>query len=333
MQKTVLTICVAGLVAVVLFAGGCDRGSQGPSPTGRPDDGQIRTAFLKDNKLLGKPVLIEFGIVECELSDKGFTTMIKLHGADIVEGLAYARVEASDDSKAVDEYYKTKPAGFLVERDSKRELANAFGATIYPVFLLIDKFGNTRYMGGFPSENLGDWTGMLLAEKTDPGPNTPRLGVKALNGQELLASTKLPELGGGTKPLADYFGPAGVMLVFADTSCPYSGKAIRDLPGVSRTLKKAMVATVVVNITDVEEKVKAYYARQKLKVPVVYDVGSAVRINWDVQSVPTIIFFDAQGRIAYNGPAVWSDVGRAGEMALGLPPGSLKFQAKGTRFG
>jgi len=333
MRKTILTTCVVGLAAVILFAGGCGRSSQGPSPTAQPDAGQIRTAFLKDNKLLGKPILIEFGIVTCELSDKGFTTMIKLQGGDLVEGLSYVRVEASDDAKAVDEYYKANPAGFPVEQDPDRKLADAFGATIYPVFLLIDKFGNTRYMGGFPKENLGDWTEMLLAEKTDPGPDTPRLGVKTLDGQELLASTKLPELGGDTKPLGDYLGPRGAMLVFADTGCPYSGKAIRDLPSVSATLKKAMVATVVVNITDAEEKVKAYYAKQKLKLPVVYDVGSAVRINWDIQSVPTIIFFDAQGRIAYNGPAIWSDVGTAGEMALGLRPGSLKFRAKGTRFG
>ena len=318
---------------VILFAGGCDRPSQRPSPTGRPDAGEIRTAFLKEHKLLGKPTLIEFGLVGCELSDEGFLAMIQLHGSDIVEGLAYARVETSDDSEAVDKYYKATPAGFLVQRDSGRKLADAFGATIYPVFLLIDKFGNTRYMGGFPTESLGDWAEMLLAEKTDPGPDTPRLGKKTLNGEALLTSTKLPSLDGKSQPLADYLGPAGAMLAFVDTNCPYSGQAIKDLPGVSLILERKRISTVVVNITDAEKAVRAYYARQKLKVPVVYDIGSAVRINWDIQSVPTIIFFDGQGQIAYNGPAVWSDVGRAGEMALGLPPGSLKFRARGTRFG
>ena len=320
---------------MILFCGGCNRSSRSPDPAVQDaaDGGRIRTEFLEAHKLQGKPVLIEFGIVECEVSDKGFTTMIKMHEGDIVPGLAYVRIETSEDSQAVDEYYKAKPAGFLVQRDSNRKLADAFGATISPTFLLIDKFGKTRYMGCFPGEGLGDWSEMLLAEKTDPGPNTPRLGVKTIDGLKLLTSTKLPELGGDIKPLADYLGPGGGMLVFVDTNCPYSGQAIRDLPGVSLTLKKAMVSTVVVNIIDAEEKVRAHYAKQKLKLPVVYDVGSAVRINWDIQSVPTIIFFDAQGRIAYNGRAIWSDVGRAGEMALGLPPGSLKFRAKGTRFG
>ena len=333
MRKTIRTMCVAGLAAMVL-SGGCNRPAENPDPAGQGDAGPTAVEFLKEHKLLGKPALIEFGIVGCELSDEGFSMMITLQSADVIAGLEYVRVEASDDSKAVEEYYKSKPAGFPVIQDPERIVADAFGATIYPLFLLIDKFGNTRYMGGFPTDDLGDWSEMLLAEKTDPGPNTPRLGLKELDGKELLTSTKLPELGGRNQALSDYAGPGGLMLVFADTSCPYSGVAIRELSGVSLTLKKAaQVLTVVVNIAESEEKVRAYYAKQKLDVPVVYDVGSGVRINWDVQSVPTIILFDPQGQIAYNGQAVWSDMGRAGELALGLPPGALKFQAKGTKYG
>jgi thioredoxin-related protein len=334
MRKTVLTICVVGLAAVTLL-GGCKRSTNNPD-SGGPDSadaGQTAIEFLKENKLLGKPVLIEFGMVGCELSNEGLETMIQQHDFDAIEGLQFVRVEASDDTKAVAEYYKEKTVKFLVVQDPARKLADAFGATIYPLFLLIDKFGNTRYMSVFPEE-IAEWTEMLMAETDDPGPNMPRLGVKELDGQELLTSTKLPELGGSTQALSEYAGPGGVMLVFADTSCPYSNQAVTELSGVSLTLSKAaQINTVVVNISDPEKSVREYYAKKKLDLPVVYDVGTATRIGWDVHSVPTIILFDAQGRIAYNGPAVWSDVGQAGEMALGLPPGALKFQAKGTKFG
>ena len=89
----------------------------------------------------------------------------------------------------------------------------------------------------------------------------PRLGVKAINGKELLAATKLPDLGGAEQTLADYVGPQGLMLLFADTSCPYSNVAIKELSGVALTLEKAaLIRTVVVNITDSEDKVRAYYA-------------------------------------------------------------------------
>ncbi|MCP4375178.1 MAG: redoxin domain-containing protein [bacterium] len=334
MQKVMRTICVSVLAAMILFASGCNRSeTEADSGTNTASDPRAQTEFLKSHKLLGKPALIEFGMVGCELSHSGFQSMIQLHSNDLVEGLVYARVELSRDSDAVDQYYRATPAGFPVERDPDRKIANAFDATVLPVFILVDKFGNIRYKGGFPAESLGDWSKMLLAEKTDPGPSVARLGVKTINAKELLATTKLPELGGSDQTLADYAGPAGVMLVFADANCPYSGQALKDLPSVSLVLKKRKIPTVVVNITDPEKMVKAYYAKLNLGLPVVYDTGSAVRIGWDIQSVPTIMLFDAQLQVAYNGPAVWADVGRAGEKAMGLPPGALNFKAKGTGFG
>ncbi len=331
-------MCAVSLAAAILI-GGCDRQNQ--EPTG-PDAGagasnfQLVKDFLAEHKLIGKPVLIEFGMADCEISNRDYETMVTLHGGDIVPGLQYARVECSGDEKIVEKFYAENPADFLVvKKDPGGKIADAFGATIYPVFLLMDKFGNTRYMGAFPHDDLGDWSDMLKAETEDPGPNKPRLGVKEINGQELLASTKLPELSGADQSLGDYAGPGGVMLVFADANCPYSSVAIRELPGVAETLGKgALISTVVVNITDPEAKVRAYYAKQSLgKIPVVFDEGSGTRLEWDVQSVPTIVLFDAQLRMAYKGPAIWADVGAAGEAALDLRPGTLKFGSRGTKFG
>jgi len=317
----------------MLLLGGCRRGEQDPDASGA-GSGPSVADFLKEHKLLGKPVLIEFGMVGCEMSAEGFSMMITLHSNDIIEGLQYVRVESSDKADEVAQYYKDNAADFPVIQDPEGQVADVFGATIIPVFMLIDKFGNTRYMGGFPGEDLGDWSGMLLAETEDPGPDIPRLGVKEIDGKELLASTKLPELGGAEQTLAEYMGPGGMMLVFADANCPYSDIAITELPKVSLTLgKAARVSTVVVNITDPEEKVRGYYGKKNLDVPVVYDTGSSVRMSWDVQSVPTIVFFDPQQNIIYSGPAVWADVGSAGETALGLRPGSLRFTSRGTRFG
>jgi len=334
MRKMLLTICAVGLAAAML-TGGCNRSSDdssaetpGPSATG-----PTARAFLKDKELLGQPVLIEFGIVGCELSDEGYGMMVTQHSAKMIKGLQYVRVEASDKADAVEKYYKDNPADFLIAKDPKGELADAFGATIFPVFLMIDKFGNTRYMGTFPDE-VGDWTKMMLAEKSDPGPDTPRLGVKEIDVQTLLASTKLPELGGGEMALDEYLTSGGLMIVFADTSCRYSNQALGELPGVASTLKKAaQIRTVVVNITDSEDRVRAYYEKMKLNLPVVYDEGSAVRMSWDIQSVPTIVLVSPQGQLIYRGSALWADMGAAGEAALDLRPGALKFGARGTQYG
>ncbi|MBT3198459.1 MAG: redoxin domain-containing protein [Phycisphaerales bacterium] len=334
MRKMLLTICAVGLAAAML-TGGCKRsgeesnsGPQGPSATG-----PTAMTFLKDNDLLGKPVLIEFGIVGCELSDEGYGMMVTQHSAKMIEGLQYVRVEASTKADVVEKYYKDNPADFLVVRDPKGELADAFGATIFPLFLMIDKFGNTRYMGAFPDE-VGDWTKIMLAEKSDPGPDTPRLGVKEVDVQALLASTKLPELEGDELALEEYIAQGGLMLVFADANCQYSNQALSELPGVASTLKKAaLIRTVVVNITDSEDTVRAYYGKMKLNLPVAYDEGSAVRMSWDIQSVPTIVLVGPQGQLIYRGSAVWADMGAAGEAALDLRPGALKFGARGTQYG
>jgi len=317
------------LLALMILCAGCSPPEETDS---RSPEERIRAAFLKDHKLEGKPALIEFGIVGCELSDKGLDDMIRLQSADLIRGLAYARVEASKDAKAADEYYAKKSVKFPILRDTDRSVAKAFDATIYPIFLLVDKFGHTRYRGGYPEDDLSEWAKMLLAEKTDPGPNVSLLGVKELDGPKLLASTKLPALDGTNKALGDYMG-RGLMAVFVDTNCPYSTQTVRDVPSISATLAKARIPTVVVNITDAEKDVREFYAKLRPGVPVVYDVGSGARFDWDVQSVPTIIFFDTDGQIAYKGQAVWADVARAGERALGMKTGSLGFKPKGTRDG
>jgi len=155
MRALQLTRYAAILLAVAAVCTGC---SSSPDASDQTAEQRIRASFLKDHKLEGKPVLIEFGLVGCDLSDKGLDEMIRLHGADLIAGLSYARVEASKDTKAADEYYAKKSAKFPVFRDTDGSVGMAFDATIYPIFLLVDKFGHTRYRGGYPDENLGEWT-------------------------------------------------------------------------------------------------------------------------------------------------------------------------------
>ena len=78
MKKTVLTICVVGLAAVTLL-GGCNRrgnesGAAGPDSADAGPTAAME--FLKENKLLGKPVhhhllaylTLEFGLCCTDLS-------------------------------------------------------------------------------------------------------------------------------------------------------------------------------------------------------------------------------------------------------------------------
>ena len=256
-----------------------------------------------------------------------------MHRNGAIPGLAYFRVELGERTRAAEDYYAGKSPGFGVHYDPDASLAQAARATVYPRFVLVGKFGHVRYRGRLPSEHLADWARLLGAETRDPGPDVPLMGVVKLDAPKLLAATRLPELKGEVKPLADYMGRAAMMVMFVDTICPFSAKAIEDMPKVAAALAKHMVASVLVNLDDPAEEVRGFYAERRVGAPVLYDTTTGTKHRWNLDSVPTVVFIDSAGQIAYSGPAVWADLAKAGEKALGLPPGSISFAAKGTQYG
>jgi peroxiredoxin len=288
-------------------------------------------SFLKANKLEGKVVLVEFGTIGCELSGKGLDFLADLANRKAIPGLEFARIEPIADDKAFDEYYKPKSLPFPVVRDQQMELAKALGTTIYPQFALLDKLGHVRYRGSQPEEkDLLEWVTALQAENRDAGAEAPVFGSVKLDASALLASTKLPDLAGTAKPLADYKGKAGILLAFVDTKCPFSSVAIREFPEVAAVLQTKAVASLLVNIGEPESEVRKGYAPG---TAVVYDTGRQTQQCWNVQSVPTLFLLDPAGTVAYNGGAVWPEVAKAAEKTLGLGAGSIQFDAQSTTQG
>jgi len=328
-RTLVVTVVLTGL----LLSAGCERGATVP-PQREPTERTLAAAFLKQHGLQGRAVLVEFGTIGCELSGEGLDDMIDMHRDEAVAGLAYVRVEASGDAEAVARYYAAKKPGFPVHRDADASLARACDATAYPTFVLLDKFGRVRYRGGMPDElELSGWVGVLLAEKADAGPDVALFGKSRPDASKLLASTKLPDLAGVVKPLDAYLGRNGLLLVFVDTSCPFSGTAIGETPEVARTLTGHRVTSVTVNLGNPKDDVLKFYAKRETGTPVVYDVTDGTTESWQLESVPTLVFFDAKGQVLYRGKAVWGDMAVAAERGLGLAAGSLKFEVKGTEFG
>ena len=312
--------------SIVLFLAGC----RNLAPTDIVDLSEQKTGeFLKDHKLNGKVVLIHFGAMGCDLSATGLTNMTALCRDNKIPDLLYFRVEESSNPDCA----KMSP-GFPVFQDSGTSIALAFQATTYPCYVLVDKFGHVRYRGSLPLDRLSEWTGKLSAEQTDLGADVPLLDSLQLDIPQLLTSTQLPELGGkSAKPLAEYTGERGLMLVFVDTSCPFSKQIIEEMPEAALALGKHKINTLLVNIDDAEEVVKSFYGARVTGSPVVFDVGSDTRLKWRVESVPTIVMVSSGNQLLYRGAAVWQKVARAGERGLNLPDGSIVFKSKGTEFG
>ena len=318
----------AVLTVVLLLMAAC--GSRASSAVPASGGGPV-ASFLKENKLEGQVVLVEFGTIGCELSNSGLDAMIDLQKRNAVPALAFARLEPIPDAKTFAEYYQQKSAPFPVVRDTAMVVAKALGTTIYPQFALLDKFGRVRYRGTQPAEkDLSEWVKTLVAEAKDPGPEAPVFGSAKLDAAALLAMTKLPDLSGVVKPLTGYKGKAGILLGFVDTKCPFSNVAIREFPKVAPVLQTKDIASLLVNIGEPEAEVKKAYAPG---TAVVYDTGKLTQKCWNVQSVPTLVLLDSTGAVAYQGGAVWAGVAAATEKMLNLPAGSVKLEAQSTTQG
>lgn len=323
------TACVSAALAaaVALALVGC-------TSTPPPGPAASTAEFLKQHQLDGRVVLIEFGLVGCALSEAGLDTMMELDGEKEVPELAYVRVEASTDRDAVKAYFAAKTPGFLVYEDPDSSVARAFDGTVYPSFVLVDKFGHVRYRGPLPEvARLIDWAETLLAETADAGPDAPMFGVSAVAVQKLLDETRLPDLKGTVKPLRDYVGPKGLAAVFVDTNCPFSGEAIKDMARVASTLTRHGTPSLLVNLADPKERVLEFFASRETGTPVVYDVTVNTQKGWTVDSVPTVLLLDAGGNVVYRGKAVWADLALAAEKMLGLEAGAIDFGVKGTEYG
>ncbi len=176
------------------------------------------------------------------------------------------------------------------------------------------------------------------SETNPPAPSTPTMipspdTAMRVRASVLLDTTKLPDLKDMTKSLADYRGPAGIVVVFADTTCPFAGAALGDLPKVASKLADYKIAAIVVNIGNEKSDVLAAYARRNTGTPVVYDDTDATKNAWTVTTVPTVVFINGNGQTAYRGEALWKNLAGAVEKATGSKPGSVDFGVAGTAGG
>jgi len=328
--KAAAVLLLAALAATAPCACGSGSGTQPQAPVqaGTPEE------FLKGYNLKGQIVLVQFGIADCALSEAGLNEMMRLQNGNAIPGLVYARVDTSEDPKAADEYLAAKKPAFVVHRDPKSVLAKAFGATAWPTYVLVDKFGHVRYRGSWPENaKLGEWTAAIATEPADPGPSATVFTATVLDMKKLLDETKLPDLQGAAKPLRERMGGGGLLAVFADTTCPFSAAAVADLKVIADTFARHEVPGVIVNLGDKKAGVENLYTSRDLGATVIYDETKATQKAWDIHSVPTVVLITRDGIVAYRGPAVWKDLGDAAEAALKLPAGTMKFAVKGTEFG
>jgi len=146
-------------------------------------------------------------------------------------------------------------------------------------------------------------------------------------------STVLPDLAGQARPLSSYSGANGLLVVFADTRCPFSAVASSEMPTVATGLAEHGVGSVLVNLGEPLDAVTKVYGTVLAGVPVVYDTGHATGRLWGAKLVPTALLLDSAGSTVYRGSPVWADVGAKLAERLHIPAESVKLEAQGTSGG
>ena len=100
-----------------------------------------------------------------------------------------------------------------------------------------------------------------------------------------------------------------------------------------KALAAEKIATVLVNIDEPETKVRPFYATRKTGTAVAYDDTTGTKLAWNILSVPTVVYLDLAGEVAYNGPAVWADLATAVNKGLAGSGRTVQFGVKGTQYG
>jgi hypothetical protein len=328
--RNVLLVGSLVFAVVAMLASGCGRETASPAASGQES---ALAGFLKQQQLDGRVVLMQFGMVGCELSGEGCLQMIRLDKDKAIPQLSYVRMDGTPGKEQAEAYFKEHPAGFKVAHDDGT-LAKALEATVVPTVVLVDKFARVRYRGKFPEEGkLREWVQALNEEEKDAGPDVALLGVEPVDTAAALRETKLPDLTDAVKPLGSYMGTKGIVVIFADTRCPFAGAALGELPQVAPKLADVGVATVVVNLGDGREVVRKTYEKRQTGTPVLYDVADGTKKNWQIGSVPTVVLMGPDGKQVYRGGAVWKNLTAAIEKSQGLAAGSVVIDAEGTGMG
>jgi len=332
---SLLMLVAAAVVAAA--AGGCDQ-TPPEEPPEKPSEPPAETtintsAFVKEHDLAGKVAFIQFGTIRGRLSRQGLETMGQLVASGTMPELACMGVEMVADAKALEEYFGPIPPMFSVVPDPDGSAARGFRIRAHPTAVIIDTVGRVRYNGPFPTEGkLYDWYDALVAEKATPVEDPP-IGLWSHTASRLLGETRLPNRKGEPVRLGDFVRPGGLLAVFVDTQCPFAGEAVDDVTQVVSGLAGHDVATVLVNVGDPADEVRAFYAEKAPGIPVLYDTTHATEKAWHVDEVPKACYFTGKGAMVYRGKALWDNVAAAAEESLGLAPKAIQFGVKGTEFG
>jgi hypothetical protein len=335
MRRNLAVVLLFATMLAGGFLAGCDDGAPSDAnKTSAERTGPVEQ-LLSELDAQGQVVLVQFASWGDARGDVNLQRLDKIARRRAVPGLAVGRVELGMP-ELIDGLLNQKGVKVPGVGENAGQYAAALGVTDTPACVLLDRGGHVHYRGAMPGEHLlAEWLKRLQDRPADAGPPEELLDAAAAD-TSALAATNLPDLETGRKEtLRSFVGQAGLVVVFVDTTCEFSGTALADVQGVSNELDSFDVPLVVVNIGNPLEKVEQYYGPENvhLHVPVLYDTTNGTRDRWRVKRVPTVMYFRPDGMVTYRGLAVWDDLAAGIAADLGVDADEIIFEQEGTSYG
>ncbi len=160
------------------------------------------------------------------------------------EGVAILRLDvplAGEELELLEEWNHPYPR----KVDTGRKLADALDYFFYPTFYVFDQDGALRYSGGCDPAKLDPMVNEILAEK--PGQPKKSYNLPMPKAGEQAPAFTGTDLDDKTLTLTSLQGKKATLLVFAQTSCPYTIDALPAIQSVANVFRKHDVALVVIN--------------------------------------------------------------------------------------
>ena len=150
---------------------------------------------------------------------------------------------------------------------------------------------------------------------------------------DLLVQTKLPDLAGTPHSLDQLMGANGLQILFIDSTSPQGVATLRELPAMAEKLRKQSIASVVINLDEPADKVKAFYAQVQPGVPVLYDTTTGTRTRWDIKTTPTSLVVGPSATVIYKDHGFSIDMFAILEKSLNMAAGTFQLLDKGVELG
>jgi peroxiredoxin len=270
----------------------------GCSPEQRSDDQRSRKiiqSFLAPYQ--GKVLLLLMGREGCPGTGKA-TEFLHTYAATKPEAVAILRLDvplAGEVLELTEEWAHPYPR----KVDTGRTIADAIDYFFYPTFYVFGPDGEMRYSGGCDPEKLPQMVKEILAEK--PGQPKKSYNLPMPKAGEPAPAFTGTDLDGQALTLTRLQGKKATLLVFAQTSCPYTIDALPAIQRVASAFRSHDVAVVVINTREEQETIQPIYAKSLSAIPVVWDKGGEISQQYGVDVTPFYFLLDQNGKVVKRG--------------------------------